>query len=183
MSMPGKGEGTMEENQFKPLLTRKQAVALCKDYPGAEDAVFVKAGQAIRGGDYSRRHFDDIFRWKTRNRGKSRPKKNSDEEISEALRVATSLQSPKLAIALLCGLTGVAIPVASSIMTAIYPERFTIIDFRALEALDAEPARSGSLPYYESYLAFCIKLAKDWKMSLRELDKALWMWSKKNGSA
>jgi hypothetical protein len=173
----------MEENLFKPLLTKNQAAALCKDYPSAEDAAFLKSGQAIRGGDYSRKHFDEIFKWKTKNRGKSRPKKNSDEEIAEALRVATSLQSPKLAIALLCGLTGVAIPVASSIMTAIYPERFTIIDFRALEALDAEPERSGSLPYYECYLAFCTKLAKDWEMSLRELDRALWMWSKKNGSA
>jgi hypothetical protein len=168
---------------FKPLLSKNQAQALCKEYPLVEDAEFLKAGQAIRSGDFSRIHFNEIFRWKTKNRGKSRPKQNSDEEIAEALRVSTILQSPKLAIALLCGLTGVAIPVASSIMTAIYPERFTIIDFRALEALDAEPERSGSLSYYECYLTFCTKLAKDWEISLRELDRALWMWSKKTGSA
>jgi len=173
----------MEEDLFKALLTRDEALVLCKEYPGLEDSKFETAGQAIRNGDYSRRHFDEIFKWKTRNRGKSRPKKNSDEEITEALRVATSIKSPKLAIALLCGLTGVAIPVASSIMTAIYPERFTIIDFRALEALDAEPEAATSLPYYERYLEFCTKLAVEWEMSLRDLDRALWMWSKKNGSA
>jgi hypothetical protein len=173
----------MEENLFKPLFTKDEAKFLCNEYPVQEDEVFEKAGIAIRGGDYSRKHFDAIFKWKTKNRGKSRPQKNTDDEIGEALRVATDIKSPKLAIALLCGLSGVAIPVASAIMTAIHPERFTIIDFRALEALDAESEKAGSLPYYESYLEFCIKLKDDWSMSLRELDRALWMWSKKNGTA
>ncbi len=43
--------------------------------------------------------------------------------------------------------------------------------------------KAASLPYYVAYLQFCSGLAEKWEMSLRELDRALWMWSKKNGSA
>lgn len=96
----------MEEKPFKPLLTKDQARMLCKQYPGAEDKSVEKAGSAIRNGDYARENFEAIFKWKTRNRGKSRLERHTDDEIAEALRIATSIKSPKLSIALLCGLSG-----------------------------------------------------------------------------
>jgi hypothetical protein len=79
------------------------------------------------------------------------------------------------------GLGGVEIPVASAIMTAIDPERYTIIDYRALEALGV------SLSWYtiDSYLAYlkrCRELAQENVVSLRELDRALWQWSKERSS-
>lgn len=174
-------EFAMEDDLFRPLMTREEALLLSREYNYGNDLELERAGDAIRNGDYARRHFDAIFKWKTRNRGKSRPQKNSDAEIAEALRIVVAVKSPRLAISTLCGLVGVAIPVASAIMTSIRPSEYTIIDFRALEALDQDADQVWSLAYYERYLSFCRALAAEWGMSLRDLDKALWMWSKKNG--
>jgi len=82
-------------------------------------------------------------------------------------------------------LHGVDIPVASAILAAIYPERYTVLDFRALEALGH--ARHD-VKFYEEYLAFCKRLAESNIVSpqsglpaptpLRALDRALCGWSR-----
>jgi hypothetical protein len=73
------------------------------------------------------------------------------------------------------------VPVASAILTAIYPERFTIIDFRALEALNIPEQPYISIDFYLSYLAECRKIASENSVTLRTLECALWQWSKECG--
>ena len=104
-------------------------------------------------------------------------------EISEnrALRIAVYAETPRAAIAVLTGLYGVDTPVASAVMTAIRPETFTILDFRALEAL-GNPTNDRSLPFYLAYLIL-YQPAKCWRMQLRELDRALWRWSEERSKA
>jgi hypothetical protein len=85
-------------------------------------------------------------------------------------------KTERAAIAVLTGLNGVQVPVASAILTAIHPERFTIIDFRALQALNA--AQPITLDFYLDYLDECRRLAKANNVDLRTLDRALWQWSK-----
>jgi hypothetical protein len=68
------------------------------------------------------------------------------------------------------------VPVASAILTAIDPKRYTVIDFRALEALGIKRA-SPSVDFYLDYLKHCRQLAKTHRVSLRDLDRALWQWS------
>jgi hypothetical protein len=118
--------------------------------------------------------------WKTRGRGKNRLLLNSEDEIREALRLAAKAEQARSAIAVLTGLYGVNIPVASAIATAIHPDRFTIIDFRALHALGHKKV-DNSLPFYLAYRGYCIELAAEWNLSLRNLDRALWQWSKNHG--
>ena len=65
-------------------------------------------------------------------------------------RFATLIQRSPIAV--LCGLTGVNVPVASAILTAIYPSRYTVIDFRALEALGTNTS-DRSLRFFLYYLA------------------------------
>jgi len=82
-------------------------------------------------------------------------------------------------------LHGVDLPVASAILAAIYPERYTVLDFRALEALGH--ARHD-VHFYEEYLAFCKRLAESnivspqselpAPTSLRTLDRALFEWTR-----
>ena len=67
-------------------------------------------------------------------------------------------------------------PVASAILTAIDPERCTVIDFRALEAL-GKKTNDRSVNFYLSYLDACRTLAEEHQVSLRNLDRALWQWS------
>jgi hypothetical protein len=120
-----------------------------------------------------------IFEWKTNGRGRSRLLVNTDEEIADALKLAIAANTDRAAVAVLMGLSGVQVPVASAILTAIDPERITIIDFRPSEALNViQP--SINIGVYLSYLDKCRELAKENNVPLRTLDRALWQWSKEN---
>jgi hypothetical protein len=120
-----------------------------------------------------------IFCWKTGGRGISRLHRNTDEEIADALLLAVRAAADRSALAVLCGLNGVEVPVASAILTAINPERFTIIDFRALESLGITDRQAYyAIDFFIDYLRFCRGLASQCRVGLRTLDRALWQWSK-----
>jgi hypothetical protein len=98
---------------------------------------------------------------------------------------AAAETSTETAVRVLLELHGVDLPVASAILAAIFPERDTVLDFRALEALGH--ARHD-VRFYEEYLAFCKRLAESNIVTpqselpaptpLRTLDRALWEWSR-----
>ncbi len=150
---------------------------LAERYVDENEITALDAGQRIACGDHSLTNLETIYRWKTGGRGISRLRRNTDEDIHDALRLAVDAHTYRAAIAVLCGLWGIDIPVASAILTAIDPERYTIIDFRALEALGAKKSWH-TIDSYLSYLEHCRSLARQCSISLRELDRALWQWSK-----
>lgn len=148
-----------------------------------EKAAF-EAGEAIRNGDYSLANLEAIVRWKSE-RAVQYLIGNSNEKIRQALAVAASPESATdAAVKALLDLHGVDITVASAVLAAIYPERYTVLDFRTLEALGH--ARHD-VHFYEEYVAFCKRLAEsnivkpqsDLPAStpLRTLDRALCEWS------
>jgi hypothetical protein len=111
---------------------------------------------------------------------------NSNESIRSALAIAASPDaSTKDAVGALTALHGIDIPVASAILAAIFPERYTVLDFRALEALGH--ARHN-VEFYVEYLAFCKHLADcqivqpqpglPGPTALHALERALWEWSR-----
>ena len=158
--------------QFEPADIRK----LAKSYGPEEDDVALDAGRRIRAGEYTRKHLSEIFEWKTKGRGRSRLLRNSDKEIADALSLAVSANTERAAVAVLLGLQGVHVPVASAVLTAIDPERYTVIDFRALEALGSDSV-DRSVNFYLRYLDACRRIAKENRVKLRDLDRALWQWS------
>jgi hypothetical protein len=156
--------------------------ALAAKYAYAEDTSVLEAGRRIRRGEFSRENLLVIYQWKTNGRGMSRLARNSDDEVADALRLAVDAKTERAAISVLVGLCGVEVPVASAILTAIDPERYTIIDFRALDAL-GQTSKNRSVDYYLLYLAACRKIAMEHGVTLRKLDRALWQWSKENSSS
>jgi hypothetical protein len=149
-----------------------------------ETAAF-EAGEAIRNGDYSLANLEAIVRWKSE-RLVHYLIGNSNEKIRRVLAVAASPDSStESAVKALLELHGVDITVASTILAAIYPERYTVLDFRALEALGHAP---HDVHFYEEYLAFCKRLAESnivrpqselpAPTPLRAIDRALWEWSR-----
>jgi hypothetical protein len=159
------------------MFEREAALPLAKRYAVADDIPALDAGKAIAEGDYSVANLKTIFEWKTGGRGRSRLQKNSDAEVNDALWLATIAKERRSAIAVLIGLHGVDVPVASAIITAIYPESFTVIDFRALAALGSNTA-DRTIGFYLQYLNYCTTKAAEWNLSLRDFDRALWQWSK-----
>jgi len=149
-----------------------------------EKAAF-EAGESIRNGDYTLANVEAIVRWKSE-RAVQYLIANSKEKIRRVLTVAADPEaSTEKAMKALQELHGVDIPVASAILAAIYPERYTVLDFRALEALGH--ARHD-LHFYEEYLAFCKRLADSNIVKpqselpaptpLRTLERALWEWTR-----
>lgn len=149
-----------------------------------EKAAF-EAGEAIRNGDYTLANLEAIVRWKSE-RVVQYLIANSNEKIRRVLAIAASLDtSTEAAVKALLELHGVDIPVASAILAAIFPERYTVLDFRTLEALGH--ARHD-VRFYQEYLAFCKRLAESNIVEpqfdlpaptpLRTLDRALWEWSR-----
>jgi len=149
-----------------------------------EKAAF-EAGEAIRGGDYSLANLEAIVRWKSE-RVIHYLIGNSNEKIKNALAVAASPDARTGdAVKALIDLHGVDIPMATAILAAIYPERYTALDFRALEARGHS---RHDVRFYEEYLAFCKRLAESEIVKpqsdlpaptpLRALDRALCQWSR-----
>jgi hypothetical protein len=158
--------------QFKPA----KIAELAKRYGYESDDTALAAGSQILAGDYGRQHLVTIFEWKTKGRGRSRLRNNNDDEIADALNLASHARTERAAVAVLLGLQGVQVPVASAILTAIYPKRYTVIDFRALEALGCD-SKDRSVNFYLAYLKTCRQLASKHDVTLRNLDRALWQWS------
>jgi hypothetical protein len=187
------GLDTMANFELQPAESELQQLAeTCWEKSDGRERQLEKdafeAGEAIRGGDFSLANLEAIVRWKSE-RVVHYLIGNSNESIRIALKVAVSPKATaQEAIKALIELQGVDIPVASAIMAAIYPERYTVLDFHALEALGV--ARHNA-EFYAAYNAFCNQLAErgiikpqenlPGPTALRALDRALWAWSNGKG--
>ncbi len=84
--------------------------------------------------------------------------------------------------------SGIGVPIASAILTVCYPKCFTILDYRAWDALllfhfktnkKDKPIPNNIDDYFSIYLPACKAMAKKHNMKLRDLDKAMWGFSKR----
>lgn len=81
-------------------------------------------------------------------------------------------------------LTGVGMPLASAILSAVYPKTFLIMDARAAQTLfkaglvsSDNPAR---LHYWDEYVAACKTIAKECDCSLRTVYRSLYAYAQEN---
>lgn len=90
----------------------------------------------------------------------------------------------RLKLSLLCGLEGVKIPVASTILNFMYPDKFPIIDKRVTqvlrEAADIELATNMSCKTYYKYKSEIEKIVNDTGYDIRTIDRALFAYHKSN---
>lgn len=149
-----------------------------------DDSEVMAAGTAIREGSYSRENLMTIVEWKLgRPNGTYFPsiryiKENTDEAIASSLRAAVHAKTEREAIEACMRLQGVQVRVASAIMMAIYPKRYTVIDVRSLEELGQSNDRP-SVAYYLQYREACEQIAEARGVELRDLDRALWQKNRK----
>jgi hypothetical protein len=144
-----------------------------------------EAGAAIRNGDHSLANLGSIVRWKSE-RVMHYLIGNSEAKIKRVLAVAAAEEtSLRNATEALTSLRGVDLAIASAILAAIWPERYNVLDCRALEALGH--ARHN-VEFYAEYVNFCRRLAErgivapqenlPGPTALHALDRALWEWSR-----
>jgi hypothetical protein len=148
----------------------------------AADRVAFDAGRRIRAGDRLKTSLKEILAWKNSEsrfwkRIEQQFATNDDQSIAAALETVVTAAGGAEAVAALTNLAGIGVPTASAILTAIFPEKYTVIDGLALRALGIADSQAT---FYLLYNNFCRSLAAEHKIDLRTLDRALWQWGKTN---
>jgi hypothetical protein len=108
---------------FVPQFDPTDIPASARLYGPEQDDEALAAGVRIRGDRARRAELSDIFGWKTKGRGRSRLRRNTDAEIADALRLAVEAKTDRAAVAVLLGLYGVNVPVASAVLAAVDARR------------------------------------------------------------
>lgn len=146
-----------------------------------EDQVLRKDGpKARKNGKMKRKAFLRVGQWK----GLavfSHLEQHSTDDIEFITSIALSKDTPdKFRVSLLTTLDGVGVPLASSLLSAAFPDRFAIMDSRAVGALHRAGHLTTNNParvHYADYLATLQELAQKCTCSLADLYRALHAWS------
>ena len=168
--------------RFKLRFDESVILELAGKYNYADDArVLNEIGPRARErGYFTKDDFQDICRWKT-SRSQSRVTANPAKFIEEATRIALSTAIEEIRIGVLTLLHGVLMPTASVVLHFAHEDPYPIIDFRALWSLGInDRPQFYTFDYWWEYTEFCRELAEKCRVSMRELDRALWQYSKEN---
>jgi hypothetical protein len=136
--------------------------------------------QVRKRGYFKRDEFIELCRWKTP-RSQRRIMSNPEDFIKDVTHAALTTTSERLRIEVLTLLNGVSWPTASVLLHFGYDNLYPILDFRALWSLSVDASQvQYNFEFWQEYTQYCRKLAHDAKVSMRELDRALWQYSKTN---
>lgn len=165
-------------------------------YFGMMSRVLQKRGYLLK------KEFVSVGNWKTE-RQKGRYENNSDEKVENLTRRALDA-SENEKIKILDKLEGVGVPVASAILTVVYPKKYCIIDYRTWRALlwlrKLAKNRSFSFSSYKEYsdlldlydrygtassyfgfLGTLKDIGEKWNMTARQVEMALWKFDQMKG--
>ena len=163
--------------------------------------VFKNISKSLRKRRFLKREeFINICKWKSP-RPKKHYQKNSKKKIEEITReVFAKHPDTESQMTELLKLKGVNIPVASALLTVIYPKIYCIVDFRVWNSLLWIEEKKylfkdysiffdfinnfrgyDTIKSYISYMEKIKKLAKKHRMVPREIEMALWQHDKYRG--
>jgi hypothetical protein len=149
---------------------------------GDEDRLMEEAGWRLVNGSFDVADVFTIILWKSH-----RPvwlfEQNAPAVVETAIKdaiAATRAGDMRRAVQFLTRLSGVGVKMASAVLTALFPNVYTVCDVRASEALGQRDL--SSLRYYVAYLTACARMAAEHGVSLRDLDRANWQWSKEQSN-
>ena len=172
----------MKPASFALQLDPAEIPALAARFGEGDSPDVIAAGAAARArGHYERAEFLLLCRWKTPRSG-PHVAKNSAAAILAATAAAFRAPGAAAQARALIALNGVGMPTASVLLHFAFPERFPILDVRALEALGVAGRSSYTPAFFAAYCEECLALAARHGVSLRTLDKALWQYSKELSS-
>lgn len=140
-----------------------------------EYTLFNIIGPAVKKRGYLTFHdFYKICMWKTR-RAKNRYLKNQNC-VEQITKLAFLEKDENKKMKILCQFDGVSVPVASAILTIVYPEEYGIIDIRCLEMLNVIGFEISKHPNIKTWLKFIKimrELAKENEITPRKVDMVL----------
>jgi DNA topoisomerase IB len=128
----------------------------------------------------------DIADWKApRIKGYIDRNRKYPKYVEDVTKVSLTSTNEKLRIEVLTLLDGVKIRMASAILHFCFPDKYSVMDWRAWASLRRLGKVSGKIQdnydCYSKYNVVCGKIAKEFGVSRRTLDKALWQWKGAQG--
>lgn len=142
------------------------------------------APKARKRKHFTRDELIEICRWKS-SRSAPRAEANDEDYVQTVTATALGTSCERLRIQVLTLLDGVEWPTASVLLhfgaaDPLDPKAigFPILDFRALSSLNVAVPSQYRFDFWWRYVEHCRQLAKDWKVPMRTLDRALWRYSK-----
>ena len=147
-------------------------------YAYDDDGVLAIGRAARERGYYTLDEFVRVCRWKT---PRSAPlvALNSVDAVESATRAALSDSSSEgERMKALRSLRGVDWPTASVLLHLAYPERYPILDVRALHALGVRAPAAYSFRFWDAYVTAWRARVEQAGVDGRTFDRALWQWSK-----
>ena len=136
-----------------------------------------RARRARRQRYLTKADFLRLARWKTP-RSRRRIERNEESFVREVTRTALTTPDERLRIEVLTMLDGVDWPTASVILHFCHREPYPVLDYRAIWSLGVEKPPAYQFPFWWDYTRACRRLAARASCSMRELDRALWQFSK-----
>ena len=154
--------------------TRDQILEYAARYVyDADDVLGARMEAAAKRGHMTRDDLIEVAKWKWRG-GRTRQlcAQNTVAEVEEISAVSFAAKSERLRIGVLLALRGVQWPMASVILHFAFPDRYPILDIRAMNTV------GGSTLYtfekWNEYVDLCRQAAATHGVTMRTLDKALW---------
>ena len=171
------------------------------EWQADSDPLFGSISTAIQSRAYelSVAELQRISRWKLRNRrNESNIEENTDETVTRRFQSAIAASTDGEAIDTLTELSGVGVPMASTMLTVAKPSHYAIIDYRAFRGLaGVKPEMVDARQYadyaefvehfrryqessaaYEYYMHHVREIADAENLSARQVDMALWAFDK-----
>lgn len=146
----------------------------------AENEVVIEVGKRMKDqGFLTLDHLVRICEWKT-SRSRAAVQKNSDSFVREVTRSCVDSNNERFRIEVLTLLDGVAGPTASVILHFAHSDPYPILDYRALWSFGREEPSRYTFDDWMPYVRKCRELAEESGLSMREVDQALWQYSKEN---
>ena len=167
-------------------LSREQILMYAEAYdrawPEADEVVQRRLRTARHRGHLTVLDLETLVRWKSPRR-LDLIRRNSAAQVRDLTRSAISAESDRGRIVALLGLDGVAFPMASAILHFVFPCRYPVLDVRAVRTAYGRDRNLHSFVLWDDYCELCRRKAATEGVSLRILDRALWMYDKDHGIA
>ncbi len=163
-------------SQIRDLSAQYEAEMGNRDRRLTEEIMTVVFPSYARNGFLAKSEFLTVCNWKTP-RSKPRCESNDEKFVREVSALARTTESERLRIQVWTLLAGVKWPTASVFMHFAFPNKYPIMDFRALWSLRTDVPAQYSFPFWMEYTNYCRALARRQSITMRELDQALWKYS------
>lgn len=130
-------------------------------------------------GFLNKNDFVTICEWNSR-RPRALYRSNAEDFIREVTRVSFATRHERVRVEILTLLKGVSLATASVLLHFCAPDPYPILDSRSLWSLRAAPPRKLDMDFWLQYVRVTRKLAKQARVDMRTLDRALWQYAKEN---